>query len=117
MNILEPKNADGPLHLCESPEMELLKATDTMVVHNPESNWAMLADASPPTMEIYRKGIVTGLGTDGYTHDMLESMKVANVLHKHNSCNSNEAWAEVPGIYLRAMRPLQDGTLRLHWVF
>ena len=68
-------------------------------------------------MEIYRKGIVTGLGTDGYTHDMLESMKVANVLHKHNSCNPNEAWAEVPGILFEGNAAIADGTLRLHWVF
>ena len=40
--------------------------------------------------------ILTGLGTDGYTHDMMESYKVANVLHKHHLCDPNAAWAEVP---------------------
>ena len=34
----------------------------------------------PPTMEIVHRGILTGLGTDGYTHDMTESFSVANVL-------------------------------------
>ena len=97
MNILGPKTLTAHCIYVNPQEMELLKATDTMVVHNPESNMGN-ACGCPPTMEIYRKGIVTGLGTDGYTHDMLESMKVANVLHKHNSCNPNEAWAEVPGI-------------------
>ena len=41
-------------------------------------------------------GILTGLGTDGYTHDMIESYKVANILHKHHLCTGTAAWAEVP---------------------
>ena len=75
--------------------MEVLKETDTMVVHNPESNMGN-ACGCPPTMEIYHHGVLTGLGTDGYTHDMTESYKVANVLHKHHLCNPNAAWGEVP---------------------
>lgn len=78
-------------------EMELLKETDTMVVHNPESNMGN-ACGCPPTMEIFHTGVLTGLGTDGYTHDMLESYKVANVLHKHHLCNANAAWGEVPAM-------------------
>ena len=34
---------------------------------------------------MFEKGILIGLGTDGYTNDMLESYKVANILHKHNA--------------------------------
>ncbi|MBT9776490.1 putative aminohydrolase SsnA [Clostridium sp. MCC353] len=78
-------------------EMELLKETDTMVVHNPESNMGN-ACGCPPTMEIFHTGVLTGLGTDGYTHDMTESYKVANVLHKHHLCNANAAWSEVPAM-------------------
>ena len=76
-------------------EMQLIKATNTMVVHNPESNMGN-ACGCPPTMEIVHRGILTGLGTDGYTQDMLESYKVANVLHKHHLCDANAAWTEVP---------------------
>ena len=47
-------------------------------------------------MRMEQKGILTGLGTDGYTHDMMESWKVANVLHKHSLCDPNAAWGEVP---------------------
>ncbi|MCD8380962.1 MAG: amidohydrolase family protein, partial [Lachnospiraceae bacterium] len=50
----------------------------------------------PPTMELVHRGVLTGLGTDGYTHDMLESYKVANILHKHHLCDANAAWGEVP---------------------
>ncbi len=66
-----------------------------MVVHNPESNMGN-ACGCPPTMELVRRGILTGLGTDGYTHDMIESYKVANVLHKHHLCDPNAAGGEVP---------------------
>ena len=76
-------------------EMELLRETDTCVVHNPESNMGN-ACGCPPTMELVHRGVLTGLGTDGYTHDMLESYKVANVLHKHHLCDANAAWSEVP---------------------
>jgi len=76
-------------------EMDVLKETNTMVVHNPESNMGN-ACGCPPTMEIFNKGILTGLGTDGYTHDMIESYKVANILHKHHLCDANAAWSEVP---------------------
>ncbi len=81
-------------------EMELLKETDTMVVHNPESNMGN-ACGCPPTMDIYHHGILTGLGTDGYTHDMMESYKVANILHKHHLCDSQAAWSEVPDMLFR----------------
>lgn len=82
-------------------EMRLLKETDTMVVHNPESNMGN-ACGCPPTMEIYRHGVLTGLGTDGYTHDVLESWKVANVLHKHHLCDPGAAWGELPDMLFNA---------------
>jgi putative selenium metabolism protein ssnA len=76
-------------------EMDLIRDTNTMVVHNPESNMGN-ACGCPPTMKIVHKGILTGLGTDGYTHDMIESWKVANILHKHHLVDPGAAWAEVP---------------------
>ncbi|MGC4019117.1 MAG: putative aminohydrolase SsnA [Muricomes sp.] len=76
-------------------EMDLIKETNTMVTHNPESNMGN-ACGCPPMMELVHRGILTGLGTDGYTHDMTESYKVANVLHKHHLCDPTTAWVEVP---------------------
>jgi cytosine/adenosine deaminase-related metal-dependent hydrolase len=49
-----------------------------------------------PILELIKKGITLGLGTDGYTSDMFESMKVANILHKYHNCNPSVAWGEVP---------------------
>ena len=94
-DILGSKTLLGHCIYINSHEMELIKETDTMVVHNPESNMGN-ACGCPPVMEMVHKGIVTGLGTDGYTHDMMESYKVANILHKHHLCDASAAWTEVP---------------------
>lgn len=94
-NILGPKTLLVHCIYINPHEMELIKDTDSMTAHNPESNMGN-ACGCPPTMELVHKGILTGLGTDGYTHDMIESYKVANVLHKHHLCNPNAAWAELP---------------------
>ena len=94
-NILGEKTLLGHCIYINPHEMDLIKETNTMVVHNPESNMGN-ACGCPPTMELVHRGILTGLGTDGYTHDMIESYKVANVLHKHHLCDANAAWGEVP---------------------
>lgn len=94
-NILGEKTLLGHCIYINPHEMDLIKDTNTMVVHNPESNMGN-ACGCPPTMELVHRGILIGLGTDGYTHDMIESYKVANVLHKHHLCDANAAWGEVP---------------------
>ena len=93
--VLGEKTLLGHCIYINSHEMDLIRETGTMVVHNPESNMGN-ACGCPPTMELVHRGILTGLGTDGYTHDMMESYKVANVLHKHHLCDPNAAWGEVP---------------------
>ena len=66
----------------DSKEMDLLKASKSFVVHNPESNMGNAVGCSP-VIELMKKDIIVGLGTDGYTSDMFESLKVANIIHKH----------------------------------
>lgn len=78
-------------------EMALLKETGTMVVHNPESNMGN-AIGCGPVIRLFQEGILLGLGTDGYTNDMLESYKVGNIIHKHNLCDPTVAWAEIPAM-------------------
>ena len=76
-------------------EMEMLKERDAIVVHNPESNMGNAVGTSP-VLEMFNKGIALGLGTDGYTTDLLESYKVANLIHKHDHKDSTVAWGEIP---------------------
>lgn len=105
--ILGPKTITAHCIYVNPQEMELLKETDTMVVHNPESNMGN-ACGCPPTMEIFNRGILTGLGTDGYTNDMFESYKVANILHKHSLCDANAAWGEVPAMLFEGNRKIAN---------
>lgn len=93
--ILKPQTMTGHCIHVTNGEMDLLAQTDTMVAHNPESNMGN-AVGCPPTLAMMKKGILCGLGTDGYTCDMLESYKVANILHKHHLCDGTVAWAECP---------------------
>lgn len=93
--ILGPHSIAAHCIHIDAAEMELLKESGTMVVHNPESNMGN-AVGCPPTMEQLARGILVGLGTDGFTNDMLESLKAANLLHKHALADPNAAWAEAP---------------------
>ncbi|MCL2837251.1 MAG: putative aminohydrolase SsnA, partial [Defluviitaleaceae bacterium] len=94
-DILGEKTVTGHCIHVNGTEMDIIKETGTMVVHNPESNMGN-AVGIPPCMEMMKRGILLGLGTDGYTNDMFESEKVANVIHKHVLCDPNAAWGEVP---------------------
>ena len=78
-------------------EMELLKATATNVVHNPESNMGNAVGCAP-ALEMAARGVRVGLGTDGYTCDMFESLKTANILHKHQLRNPSAGWTEPPAM-------------------
>ena len=41
-----------------------------------------------------RRGIPVCMGTDAYTHDMLESLKVFLVIQRHNAAMPNVGWGE-----------------------
>ncbi len=62
-------------------EIGILKDTNTIVVHNPESNMNN-AVGMTPILPMYKKGVMLGLGTDGYTSSMVESVKIAHILPK-----------------------------------
>ena len=97
LDILGPKTIAVHCVHINKEEMGLLRDTDTMVVHNPESNMGN-AIGCEPMLQIFNEGILLGLGTDGYTNDMLESYKAANILHKHHLGDPTVAWGEVPAM-------------------
>ncbi|GHV92243.1 chlorohydrolase [Spirochaetia bacterium] len=74
-------------------EMDMLKESGVAVVHNPQSNMGNAVGVSP-VLEMLKKGILVGMGTDGYTSDITESLKTAAVLHKHAQAIPSVAWAE-----------------------
>jgi putative selenium metabolism protein SsnA len=78
-------------------EIGLLAERGTNVVHNPESNMGNAVGCAP-VLEMVRRGVRVGLGTDGYTCDMFESLKAANALLKHQSGDPSAGWAEAPAM-------------------
>ena len=80
------------IHLSPA-ELDILRETGTMVVNNPESNMGNAVGCSP-VLQMMQKGILVGMGTDAYTHDMLESLKVFLLIQRHNACLPNVGWCE-----------------------
>lgn len=92
--ILSDKTILGHcIHITED-EMDIIKKHNTMVVTNPQSNMGNAVGCSP-VLKMYEKGILLGLGTDAYTHDMLESMSSALTIQRHNAGKANVGWCEV----------------------
>ena len=109
-NILGEKTLLGHCIYINPHEMDLIKETDTMVVHNPESNMGN-ACGCPPTMELVHRGILTGLGTDGYTHDMMESFKPELGVLKEGAAGDVIIVAYDP------LTPLNENNINGHLVF
>jgi putative selenium metabolism protein SsnA len=63
----------------DSEELDTLLETDTNVVHNPHSNMGNAVGVAP-VVEMLRRGLRVGLGTDAYTADMFASAQVAKIL-------------------------------------
>ena len=69
--ILGEKTILGHCIHVNTAEMEIIKDTGTMVVNNPESNMGN-AIGICPVIQLHKRGILLGMGTDAYTNDMLE---------------------------------------------
>jgi 5-methylthioadenosine/S-adenosylhomocysteine deaminase len=69
-------------------DIATLRARGVGVSHNPESNMK-LASGAAPVPAYLRAGVAVGLGTDGAASnndlDMFEAMRVAALLHKHQT--------------------------------
>ena len=82
MGILKDNSIAVHCNHISEDDMDLIAERKTTVIHNPESNMGNAVGA-PDMITMMDKGILVGLGTDGYTNDMMESLKVANILQKH----------------------------------
>ena len=69
----------------EKEDMDILKARDAVIAHNPISN-LKLGSGIAPLSEMIKNGVRVGLGTDGVcsnnSHDMFEEIKTAVLLQK-----------------------------------
>jgi 5-methylthioadenosine/S-adenosylhomocysteine deaminase len=87
-------------------DIAILKARGVGVSHNPESNMK-LASGPAPVPAYLRADVAIGLGTDGAASnndlDMFEAMRVAALLHKHQTIDPRA---------LSAKSALEMGTIR-----
>ena len=74
-------------------EMDIIKETETTVVNNPESNMSNAVGCAP-VLRMMERGITVGMGTDAYTHDMLESLKAFLAVQRHNEGRPDVAFSE-----------------------
>lgn len=81
-------------------EMEILAATRTAVVHNPESNMNNAVGVTP-LLKMLKRGVLVGLGTDGMNSDMLAQMRCAYLLHRLDNRDPRVAFTEAPQLLLQ----------------
>jgi cytosine/adenosine deaminase-related metal-dependent hydrolase len=86
------------VHIDEK-EMKIIKDTASNVVHNPESNMNNAVGCAD-VLQMMKKGIPVGLGTDGMSSDMLAQMRCAYLLHRHNQKDPRVAFCEAPAMLL-----------------
>jgi len=87
------------VHIDES-EMDVLAGTKTIVVHNPESNMNNAVGVTK-LLDLLRKGVLVGLGSDGMSSDMLAQMRCAYLLHRLSNHDPRVAFLEAPQLLLQ----------------
>src|SRR5512138_739715 len=87
------------VHVDES-EMDIIAATNTAVVHNPESNMNNAVGVTP-LFKLLARNILVGLGTDGMNSDMLAQMRCAYLLHRLANHDPRVAFMEAPKLLLQ----------------
>ncbi len=80
--------------------MDVIGATRTAVVHNPESNMNNAVGVTK-ILDLLKKGILVGLGTDGMSSDMLAQMRCAYLLHRLANHDPRVAFMEAPQMLLQ----------------
>lgn len=83
----------------EKNEIDQLADSNTIVVHNPESNMNNAVGVSP-VLEMLNKNILVGLGTDGMTSNMFLQTRAAYLLHRLHKQDPRVAFTEAPQMAL-----------------
>lgn len=81
LGVLGPQTIAAHCIHVNSRELRLLAETGTLVVHNPRSNMNN-AVGTADVPEMVRRGIMVGLGNDGFGNDMFAEMTAAYLAQK-----------------------------------
>ncbi len=74
-------------------DVDLLANSDTIVVHQAQSNMNN-AVGRADVFQMLQRGITVGLGTDGMTPDIRREAMTGYLMHKHHLGDNNAAWGE-----------------------
>ncbi|RMI01672.1 MAG: putative aminohydrolase SsnA [Calditrichaeota bacterium] len=98
--ILGPQSiAAHGIHL-DQVQMDALAYSDTMIVHNPQSNMNN-AVGRADIFGLLKRGLPVGLGTDGMSPDVRPDLRTGYLLHKLALRNPNLGWEEFQKILLK----------------
>lgn len=92
------------IHLSEK-EMDLLSRSETMVVHNPQSNMNNSVGVAN-IFELLKRNILVGLGTDAMTTNMLEELRASMWVHHLNSKDPSVGFMETTGLLVHGNRKI-----------
>ncbi|MBF0208342.1 MAG: putative aminohydrolase SsnA [Oligoflexia bacterium] len=87
------------VHLNER-ERELLAETDTVVIHNPQSNMNNAVGVAD-ILKMSEKGVCVGLGTDAMTVNMLEELRSAIWVQRLHNRHPNVAFVEAASLLIK----------------
>ncbi|MCD6311828.1 MAG: putative aminohydrolase SsnA [Elusimicrobia bacterium] len=109
MRIVERLNKLGALgkktilvHCVHTNDKEaaLIKKTDSIVVHNSESNMNNAVGWSD-VLTFLKKGVLTGLGSDGMSSNMLQQLRCAYLIARHAKGDPRVGFMEAPEMLLQ----------------
>jgi putative selenium metabolism protein SsnA len=88
------------IHL-DDHELDLLRETNTTVVHNPQSNMNNAVGAAR-VIDMIGRGIRVGMGTDGMTSDMREEVRAGLWLRHHEAKDPRVGFVEIAQMLVKA---------------
>ena len=91
--ILDDRSLAAHCVHVNAADIKALARDQINVVHNPQSN-CNNAVGTAPLLEMFRQGVLVGLGSDGYTPRMWEEFKAAFHMQKVREADPRVAYAE-----------------------
>ncbi len=87
------------IHLNDA-EIDILRQTDSVLIHNPESNMNNAVGAAR-WLDALKRGVLVGLGTDGMASAMIASARAAYLLQRHALHDPRVAFVESCDLLLK----------------
>lgn len=89
--IFGPKSIAAHGIYLDETGMRQVAETDTIVVHNPQSNMNN-AVGRADIFALLDRGVTVGIGTDGMTPDVKVDVRTGFLMHKHHLQDPNAGW-------------------------